>query len=80
MGRLKLCNPDSAADEQHDSLPFPSVWSEMQDDARRAPESTVEEIERALLRLQRQIDELQEEVESALHLPAGGSDWPPRAA
>ena len=81
MGRLKLCNAETTREESRDSLPFPSVWSEMQRDARRSPDAAVAEIERALSRMQQQIDAIQEEIDSALHLPeTSEDDWPPRAA
>ena len=77
MPHLKLCRA-SDADEPPATLRFPTLpRSEARDGAEAS--KTVESVEAALLRIERQMDELAGAVDDVFQLP-DQSDWPPAAA
>lgn len=88
MSRLRLRLADSAptpdCDGAPDVLPFPVGWRDgagesdaLAADLLDAADATAE-LEGAIERMQRDIDDLREELDNALHLPHHG--WRPPAA
>ena len=88
MPHLRLRVPDNTP-EQRDVLPFPTGWSDAvradRDSARRLAadmldaERTARELDQSIEHLQRQLDELADEFDGALHM-SDFQDWRPPAA
>lgn len=88
MPRLRLRMPDNTTD-QRDVLPFPTGWSDAaragRDSSRRLAADLLEaeraahELDKSIDHLQRQLDEITDEFDGALHM-SDFQDWRPPAA
>lgn len=78
MHKLRLRIPeDPKAD---DPIPFPDLARFAREDTARPGDlKLTESIDAAFERVQRELDDLSEEIDRAYHLPVG-DDWPPSAA
>lgn len=89
MSRLRLRRAEAGASPddrtERDVLPFPIGWRDGASDARTLAadlleaEAVTAELEDAIDRMQREVDDLRGELDDALHLPGRG-EWRPPAA
>jgi hypothetical protein len=89
MSRLRLRHADTADEaersQERDVLPFPIGWRDDPTEAEAlaaevlSAAATSEDLERTIERMQRELDELRDELDGALHLPRDAG-WRPPAA
>ncbi|MFG0276212.1 MAG: hypothetical protein ACF8QF_14275 [Phycisphaerales bacterium] len=89
MSRLRLRHADAPDEaeraQERDVLPFPVGWRDEPSEAEAlaaevlTAAATTEELEQTIHRMQREIDELRDELDDALHLPRDAG-WRPPAA
>jgi len=78
MHKLRLRIPEER--KADDPIPFPDLARFARGDAARPADlSLTETVDAAFERVQRDLDDLSEEIDRVYHLPVG-DDWPPSAA
>lgn len=89
MSRLRLRHADigdeAESAQERDVLPFPIGWRDEPTEAEAlaaevlSAAATTEDLERTIERMQREINDLRDELDDALHLPRDAG-WRPPAA